>query len=130
MLVAATVARILLGLLFTLVGITSLFMTHPPSLPGLAGEFNDAFMQSHWSWFIAAAQIVIGVLFLANRYVPLALVILAGFLYNSYAFHITMLPSALFAPVIVTVLWFVIAWVHRASLAPLLQARSVASREG
>ncbi len=130
MLVAATVVRILVGVLFTLAGAMTLFMTHPQPLPGLAGEFNDAFARSHWAMFVGTAQIIIGVLLLANRYVPLALVILAGFLYNSFAFHITMFPSALFAPAIVTVLWFVIAWVHRASFAPLLQARSVASKEG
>ena len=122
--VAATVARLLLGLAFTLIGTVTFFMPHPPPLPGLAGQFNAAFAQSHWSLFIAAVQVVIGVLLLANRYVPLALVLLAAFLYNSFAFHITMLPSALFAPIVVTVLWFLIAWTHRASFASLFRARS------
>lgn len=123
MLIAATVARILLGLLFAFAGIATLFVAHPQPLPGVAGQFNDAFIGSHWVWFIAAAQIVIGGLLLANRYVPLALVILAGFLYNSFAFHLTMLPSALFAPIVVTLLWFLIAWVHREAFAPLFRAR-------
>lgn len=123
MTIAATVARILLGLILTVAGIGTLLVSHPQPLPGLAGEMNDAFTRAHWAWFVAAAQIVSGVLLLANRYVPLALVIVAGFIYNSFAFHITMLPSALFAPVVLLILWIFVALAHRQSLAPLLQAR-------
>lgn len=121
--IAATIARILIGLTFTAIGIMTFFIPHPQPLPGLAGQFNDAFFKSHWLLFISAAQVVIGVLMLANRYVPLALVILAAFLYNSYAFHITMLPSALFAPIVVTILGFLVAWTYRDSFAPLWRAR-------
>jgi uncharacterized membrane protein YphA (DoxX/SURF4 family) len=126
MFVAATIARILLGLIFAIIGIATFFIPHPPPLPGLAGRFNDAFTQSHWGLFVAAAQAVAGALLLANRYVPLALVVLAAFLYNSFAFHLTMLPSALFAPIVATILWFPVAWVHRASFAPLFRARPLA----
>ncbi|HET6275946.1 MAG TPA: hypothetical protein VFE16_08480 [Candidatus Cybelea sp.] len=48
---------------------------------------------------------------------------LAAFLYNSFAFHITMLPSVLVLPVIVLVLWFLVALQYRAVFAPLLQAK-------
>ena len=121
--IARIVARILVGLLFVFAGASDFFIAKPPPLPGLAGTFNEAFFQSHWVLFLAVAQIAIGVLLLINRYVPVALIMLAAFLYNSYAFHITMLPSALWAPIIVTALALVIAWPYRALFAPIFAAQ-------
>jgi uncharacterized membrane protein YphA (DoxX/SURF4 family) len=121
MTIATTIARLLLGLLFTLAGAMAFFITNPPAQPGLAGTFNDVFIHSHWSLFIGAAQLVIGLLLLANRYVPIALVMLAAFLYNSFAFHITMAQSALAAPIIVLGLWFLVALKYRSNFAQLVR---------
>jgi hypothetical protein len=120
---AATIARILLGLIFTLAGIVPFIMSSPPPQPGLAGTFNDVFFRSHWVLFIGAAQLVMGLLLLANRFVPIALIMLAGFLYNSFAFHITMAPAGLPAPVIVLALWLLVSLQHRDVFAPLAKAR-------
>ncbi|HEV3153973.1 MAG TPA: DoxX family membrane protein [Candidatus Baltobacteraceae bacterium] len=111
------IARVLVGLLFTFAGTDAFFITTPPALPGLAGTFNQVAFQSHWALFLGCAQIAIGVLLLTNRYVPVALIMLAAFLYNSFGFHITMAPSGLFAPVVVTALGLVIAWPYRALFA-------------
>ncbi|HYZ16333.1 MAG TPA: DoxX family membrane protein [Candidatus Acidoferrum sp.] len=126
---ATTIARLLLGLLFTFAGASAFFMT-PPHLPGLAGAFNDVFSQSHWSLFLGAAQVVIGVLLLINRFVPLALIMLAAFLYNSFAFHITMAQSSLFAPLIVTALWALISWKYRSLFALLLAPAPPLEQQG
>lgn len=126
--IAQTIARILLGLVFTLAGVLAFVITTPPPLPGLAGTFNGVFMHSHWNWFVGAAQFVLGVLLLANRYVPVALIMLAAFLYNSFAFHITMAQSALPAPVIVLILWVIVSLKYRAIFAPLFAARYEATR--
>lgn len=122
--IAATIARLLLGLLFTAAGAMTFFMSNPPPQPGLAGTFNEVFIHSHWALFVASAQLVIGISLLANRYVPVGLVMLAAFLYNSFAFHITMAQSALPAPAIVLVLWLPVAFTHRSALAPLLEAKA------
>lgn len=119
--IAATIARIALGLLFTFAGVMAFVITSPPPEPGLAGAFNTLFVHSHWALFVGAAQAVIGVLLLANRYVPIALIMLAAFLYNSFAFHITMAPGALFAPVIVLVLCVPIALKYRSAFAQLVR---------
>lgn len=120
--IAATVARILLGLLFTFAA-GCMFLTTPPPEPGIAGTFDDIFFHSHWVLFVASAQLVSGVLLLVNRYVPVALIILAGFLYNSFSFHITIAPSGLFAPIIVTPLWLVVSLRYREAFAPLFVAK-------
>lgn len=127
--IARIVARILVGLLFVFAGAVDFFITTPPPIPGLAGTFNQAFFQSHWVLFLAVAQIAIGVLLLINRYVPVALIMLAAFLYNSYGFHITMAPSALWAPIVVTGLGLVIAWPYRSLFAPIFAAKPRAAED-
>ena len=120
---ARLVARILVGLLFAFAGAVDFFITTPPPVPGLAGTFNQAFFQSHWILFLACAQIAIGVLLLINRYVPVALIMLAAFLYNSFGFHITMAQSGLWAPIVVTSLSLLIAWPYRALFKPIFAAK-------
>jgi len=118
MALATTIARILLGLLFTFAGASAFFVTPPPQ-PGLAGTFTDVWVRSHWGLFVAAAQLAIGVLLLINRFVPLALTMLAAFLYNSLAFHITMAQSSLAAPLVATALWVLVSLKYRSLFALL-----------
>lgn len=120
--IATTGARLLLGLLFTFAGASTFFMSSPPPQPGLAGAFNDVFFKSHWVLFVSAAQLILGVLLLINRFVPVALIMLAAFLYNSFAFHLTMAQSSLFAPVMVFALWLLVALKYRGLFAPIFAA--------
>lgn len=119
---ARTIVRILIGLLFLFVGVLTFFIAPPPQ-PGLAGAVSEALYRSHWSLFVAFAQLVIGGLFVANRYVPLALVMLFAFLYNSFAFHLGTSPVFLPLPVIVSLLAVFVGWPYRAAFAPLFRAR-------
>ena len=121
--VVRTIVRILIGLLFILAGATA-FAFAPPPQPGLAGTVNDALYRSHWSLFVAFAQIVIGVLLVANRYVPLALVMLFAFLYNSFAYHFGTSPALLPIPLIVVALALFIGWPYRTTFAPLFRAKN------
>ncbi len=121
--IAALVARILLGLVFAGLGAMPFFIHTPPPQPGLAGEFNVIFYQSHWVQFVAFAQVVAGLLLLANRFVPVALIIMAAFLYNSYAFHITVMPIGLVAPIVATILWLLVALQYREVFAPVFRAK-------
>ena len=118
----ATVARILLGLVFFAAGLSGfLLISHPPAQPpGLAGEFQDVFFRSYWVLFVDGVELIAGLLLLSNRYVPLALTLLAAVIANIIVFHATMAPLGLPVAVIVTVLWALVATRHRASFAPLL----------
>lgn len=126
---ATTIARIVLGLLFTAAGTMPFFMSTPPPEPGLAGAFNEIFFHSHWALFVGTAQLTLGILLLANRFVPLALIILAAFLYNSFAFHITMAPGSLPAPIVVTALWLLVSLKYRSLFAPLFAAKPLVTTE-
>ena len=121
--IAALIARILLGLVFAGLGSLPFFIQNPPPQPGLAGEFYTVFYQSHWVQFVAFAQVVAGLLLLANRYVPVALIIVAAFLYNSYAFHITMVPILIALPIVATILWLLVALQYRDVFAPIFRAK-------
>ncbi|HTU80543.1 MAG TPA: hypothetical protein VMF61_00345 [Candidatus Acidoferrales bacterium] len=121
--IVTTIARLLLGLLFVAAGLMAFVMTAPMPEPGLAGAFNDAFVRSHYAMFVGAAQLVLGVLLLVDRFVPVALIVLAAFLYNSFAFHATMLPVGLPVAAIVALLWFAVSWSYRRAFAALFTAR-------
>ena len=54
---------------------------------------------------IFVLQLVGAVLLLVNRYVPLALTMLAPIIVNILLFHILMAPSGLGLALVVTVLW-------------------------
>jgi uncharacterized membrane protein YphA (DoxX/SURF4 family) len=120
-------ARILLGLLFVVFGLNGFlaFIPNPPSIPQGAMTFFGAITQSHFSYFVFGAQLIAGALLLANRFVPLAVVILAAVIANIIAIHITMWPATLVPmPLVVTILWFAVAWRVRDRLNPLLAART------
>jgi len=85
----------------------------------LAGVFTSAFFQSHWVVFVDLVELAAGVLLLANRYVPFALVLLAAVLSNILVFHLTMQPQTIALPILLAALWFVLAYQHRAKLTQL-----------
>lgn len=81
-------------------------------------------MATHYTWMVSGVQVLAGLLMLANRYVPLALVLLAAELVNILTFHITMMPAGLPLPLVVTLLWFIVAWPLRRHFAPLFVPRA------
>ncbi|GAC1410779.1 MAG: hypothetical protein NVSMB64_20130 [Candidatus Velthaea sp.] len=77
-----------------------------------------------WVLFVEGVELISGALLLLNRFVPLALVMLAGVIANILVFHITMMPAGLPIPLLVTLCWVVVAYTVRASFAPLLTPKS------
>ena len=118
--IASLAARMLLGVIFTMSGISGFFIKTPPPLPGLAGDFQNLFFATHWVLYVDAIQLICGIALIFNRYVPLALVALAAVIYNMYVFQITMQLNFVFAPIVMTIFWVLAALPHRAAFAPLL----------
>ena len=121
---ASTVARYLAGVIFLVFGLNGFlhFIPLPPP-SGVAGQFMGALFVSHYLTLIFALQVIGAVLLLANRYVPLALAILAPVIVNILFFHALMAPSGLPLALIVTVLWALVFADVRSAFAPLFQAR-------
>lgn len=123
--IAQSIARILLGLVFVAASVSVVFvLSNPPAMPGLAGAFTKVFFASHWVLLVKSVEFIAGVLLLINRFVPLALTLLAAVITNILMFHIAMDPGDLAVPVLVSLLWFTVALAHRTSFAGLLAAKS------
>ena len=122
--IAALVARYLLGLIFLVFGLNGFlhFIPMPPPT-GVAGQFMGALFVSHYLVPIFLVQVVGGVLLLANRFVPLALALLAPVVANILLFHALMAPEGLPVAIVVAVLWVLAALGVRTAFAGLLQSR-------
>ena len=74
---AFVIARVLLGLVFTVFGLNAFLHFFPnPPVPGLAGQFMGALLGSHYYVIAFGTELIGGALLLSNRYVPLALTLL------------------------------------------------------
>lgn len=120
------ISRGLLGFIFLLAGLNGFlnFLPQPASLPKGAAAFALALFQSGYMMqLIAATQLVSGALLLANRYVPLALALLAPVVVNIVAFHAFLLPSGLVMAAIVFALELYLAITYRAAYRSMLAIR-------
>src|SRR5207302_8803073 len=97
------------------------FPSAPPS--GTAGQFVGALFVSHYLVPIFLRQIISAVLLLVNRYVPLALTLLAPIIVNILLIHLLMLTSGLALALVVTVLWIVVFLSVRSAFGGLLLQR-------
>ena len=125
MTLVGAVARLLLGLLFATFGLNGFLHFIPaPPIPGPAGEFFSLLFTTHYAYLIFGTQLLAGALLLVNRFVPLALFVLAAVLANILTFHITMQPAGLPMALIATLLWFLAAWPLRETFAPLFTVKT------
>jgi len=88
------------------------FPEYGPMPTGLAGQFMGALVLSHYYWAVAALQILGGALLLANRFVPLALVLLGPVIVNIPLYHAFLNPAGMVPAMVVTILWFIVFY-HR-----------------
>lgn len=121
--IATLICRILLGLAFVLFGVFPFltFLPQPPPPPGLAGDYVKVFTASHYAQVIGATQVLSGLMLLSGKFVPLGLTILAGILFNIWAFHLLMEPASIVPGAVATLLWTVVFWRYRESFAGILR---------
>jgi putative oxidoreductase len=123
--IASVVARYLEGVIFLVMGLNGFLSFIPlPPPSGVAGQFMGALYVSHYLWVIFGFQVIAGALLLVNRYIPLALAILAPILVNIVTFHASMAPSGLPLALFVAVLWALIFVDVRPAFAGLFQPRA------
>ena len=120
---ASVIARYLAGVIFLVMGLNG-FLNFIPLPPpgGIAGQFIGALYVSHYLWVIFAFQLLAAVLLLVNRYVPLAVALLAPIIVNILSFHALMAPSGLPLALFVAVLWALIFINVRPAFASLFQS--------
>jgi uncharacterized membrane protein YphA (DoxX/SURF4 family) len=123
---APTVVRYLLGAVFFLFGLNGFlqFLPQPP-VPAGAGAFMGALAATGYMFpLIKGVEVAAGAMLLSNRYVPLALALLAPNVVNIVLFHAVLAPDGLPIALVVLALELFAAWSYRASYASMLQSKT------
>ena len=119
-----TIARVLLGLMFTVFGLNGFlrFIPEPKAaMPEGAVAFAGALMNTGYMMqLVSGTQLLTGVLLLFNRFVPLALALLAPILVGIITFHIFLAPASIAPGIVVVVLELYLAWAYRNAYRPML----------
>ena len=126
---AATGARVLLGLVFFTFGLDGFLhfvpQPDPSTMPASSMAFAGALMATGYMFpLIKGTEVLVGALLLANRFVPLALVLLAPVLVNIVLFSAFLAPSGIGMGIVLVGLQLFLAWTHRRAYRPLLTARA------
>lgn len=120
------IARILLGLVFLLFGVIGLFHLVPkqPMPDGVMKQFVDVLEASHYTVVVSAIEVAAAVLFLINRFVPLALVLIGPIIVNILLFHILLAPASIGPGVFVAICWFLVFYGHRSAFSGIFAAKA------
>jgi hypothetical protein len=122
--ITVVIARFLLGLIFLVFGLNGFLHFIHSALPsGTAGQFVGALLASNYLVVVFLLQLLSAILLLINRYVPLALMLLAPIIVNILMFHILMAPDGLAPAIVVTALWIVVFLRVRSAFAGVFQPR-------
>jgi hypothetical protein len=120
-------ARIVMGIAFTVFGLNGFlnFIPQPPTLPPGVVAFMGALMGTHYFLpMLFAAQLLAGILLLINRFVPLALALLAPVVVNIILFHVFLQPAGIPPGVVVLILELYLAYSYRDCFRSMLAAQA------
>jgi hypothetical protein len=121
----AHIVRYLLGGGFLLFGLNGFlhFLPQPPA-PAAAASFAGALFATGYMFpLIKGTEVLAGLLLVSNRWVPLALTLLAPLLVNILAFHLFLAPAGLAIPIVFLAAELYLAWSYRDAYAPMLRSR-------
>lgn len=111
--IAVLIARILLGLLFTVFGLNGFFHFLPMQLPpGDAGTLFTIMFKYGWFAFFSLLYVIAGVLLLIGRYIGVALTILGPIIVVILLYHITMDPKGIGMALFVALLEVSLIYAH------------------
>ena len=118
-------ARVLLGLIFFVFGLNGFlqFLPSPPQ-PESAVAFVGGLAAAGYIFpLVKGIEVVAGALLLANRFVPLALTVLAPIVVNIVAFHVLLAPAGAPLALLVLTLQLWLAWSYRGAFTTVVRAR-------
>jgi uncharacterized membrane protein YphA (DoxX/SURF4 family) len=123
--IVTAIVRILLGLAFLFFGVMGLFnlMKPPPDTPQAILTVVGALANAGYLKVVAATEIIVGVMLLTNRFVPLALALLAPIVVGIITFHVAMQPVGIVPGLVVLVMELYLAWAYRGAFCPMLRAK-------
>ena len=122
------VARVLMGLVFFVFGLNGFFNFIPPPagpMPEGAVALGGALMKSGYMFpLIKGTEVVVGAMLLSNRFVPLALALIAPVVVNIFLFHAFLERSGLVMAGVILVIEVYLAWSYRHVYRPMLAMRA------
>lgn len=122
---APAVARVLLGLVFFVFGLNGFlnFIAQPPPPPEAGAFLGGLAGAGYFFPLLKATEVLAGLALLSNRFVPLALAVLAPIIVNIVAFHAVLAPAGMAVPIVVLALEIYLAWSYRAVFRPMLASK-------
>jgi uncharacterized membrane protein YphA (DoxX/SURF4 family) len=126
-----SVSRLFLGVVFFVFGLNGFLGFAPmPPMPAEAQGFLGALAATGYMFpLIKGTEVLVGIALLANRFVPLALTVLAPISINILLFH-TLLAPALGLPLAIVGAQLYLAWSYRMAYRGVLSATSETSSPG
>ncbi len=119
------ITRTLLGLGFVVFSLNYFvpFLPSPGPLPASAIPFVTGFAGSGFMTLVKVIELAAGLLLLSNRFVPLALALLAPIVVGIVTFHVLLAPAGIPIAIAFLVLELATAWRYRTAYAPMLRAK-------
>jgi putative oxidoreductase len=123
--IAAIVARILLGIVFLVIGLNKLYAFIPATMPpGDAGAWSMMMMRHHWMTAVGVFESVGALLLLSGRFVPLGLTLLAPVCVNILLFQILFGMAALVPGYVAAALELFLIYAYRDYFKSLFTAKA------
>ncbi len=124
---APTAARVVLGLSFLVFGLNGFFhfIPQPPPAGGALAFLGGLASASYFFPLLKGTEVLAGAFLLSNRFVPLALTVLAPVLVNIAAFHLFLAPSGAGLALGLVALEVFLAWAYRGAFRAVLAARAL-----
>ena len=119
------IVRILLGVMFLVFGLNGFlnFIPTPKDMPPEIINVTGALMKAGYMTVVSGAEVLIAVMLLTNRFVPLALALLAPIIVGIITFHVVIAPATIGPGIVVLIMELYLAWSYRAAFRSMLQAK-------
>lgn len=124
--IAPAIVRVLLGLMFLIFGLNGFlnFIPTPKDMPAEIMNVTGALVAAGYMKVVSGTEVIVAVMLLTNRFVPLALALLAPIIVGIITFHIALQPATIAPGIVVTLMELYLAWAYRGAFRPMLRART------
>jgi uncharacterized membrane protein YphA (DoxX/SURF4 family) len=123
------IARVLMGLAFLAFGLMSFVVKPPDNLPENIKTINTALSMAGYAQIASGTMVLVGLLLLINRFVPLALALIAPILVGILSFHIMTSLPMIVPGAILSLLELFLAYSYRNAFRPMLAAKVAPSEK-
>lgn len=116
--------RLIFGLLFVVFGLNGFlnFIPTPTPTPESGAFLGALFATGYMFPIIKGLEIIVGLALLANKYVPLALVVIFPIVINIFLVHTILDPSGFIMGLALLVFNLTLIWSNKETYSPLFKA--------